>query len=71
MDVSTILGDREFEDHGSGSGAHGFEPSSSQINDFKIDTCHLLAGCSALLRWGKNLLAQCQDNMTEEHDGID
>ena len=36
--------DREFE-----SGVCGFETWSSQTNYFKIDTCHFLAKCSALI----------------------
>ena len=37
---------------------------SRQTNDFKIDTCRFLARPSALLGYGKNWLAQCQDNVT-------
>ena len=40
-----------------------FELWSSQTNDFKIDTCHFLV--LALLGYGKNWLAQWQDNVTE------
>ena len=43
----------------------GFEPWSSQTNEFIIDTWCFLARCLALLVQGKNWLAQCQDNVTE------
>ena len=36
MTLDGALGDRESEHH-------GFEPWLSQTNDFKIDTCHILA----------------------------
>ena len=39
----------------------GWKPRSSQSNDFKIDTYHFLVRHSALLRHGKDWLAQCQD----------
>ena len=32
---------------------------------YQIDACRFLASCSALLREGKDLLASCQDNVTE------
>ena len=32
---------------------------------YKIDICRFLTWCLALLRYGKDWLAQCQDNMTE------
>ena len=32
---------------------------------YKIDTCHFLAMCLALLGYGKDWLAQYQDNDTE------
>ena len=41
------------------------EPWSSQTEDFKIDTCLFLARHSALLRLGKDWLAQCKDNVIE------
>ena len=56
---------RESEPRGFKSRPCRFEPWSSQINGFKIDTCHLLAKHSALLGQGKDQLAQCQDNVTE------
>ena len=44
----------------------GFEPWLSQTNDdnFKIATCRSLARRSALLGYGKDWLAWCQDNVT-------
>ena len=32
---------------------------------YKVDTCHFLAWCLALIGYGKDWLAQCQDNGTE------
>ena len=43
----------------------GFESYSSQTNDLNIDTSRFLAWRSALLGYGKNWLAQCQDNVSE------
>ena len=37
----------------------------NQTNAFKIDTCHFLASHLALLGYGKDWLAQCQDNVAE------
>ena len=42
-----------------------FKPWSSQTDDFKINTCLSLAWCSALLGYGKDWLAPCEDNATE------
>ena len=42
-----------------------FKTWLSQTNDFKIDTCSSLAWYSALLGYGKDWLAQYQDNATE------
>ena len=56
---------RESEGHGFESGTQGFETWSSQTKDFQIDTCHFLAWRSALLGWGKDWLAECQDTVTE------
>ena len=55
----------EYESHGSKSGPLGFEPWLSQTNYFKIDTCRSLACHLALLGYGKDWFAQCQDNATE------
>ena len=40
-----ILGDGESEGGMFQSGAPGFSTWSSQMNDFKIDTCRFLARC--------------------------
>ena len=45
------------------------EPWSSQTNDIKIDTCHSLVWHSAGLGQGRDWMTQCQDTMTEWHDG--
>ena len=36
---------------------------------YKIDTCHFLAWLLALIGLGKDLLAQCQDNVLESGGG--
>ena len=51
---------REFE-----SRPRVFYSWSSQNNHFKINTCHSLAWCSALLGEGKDWFSQCQDNGIE------
>ena len=58
MHPSPSLGDREIP-------TNELEHWSSQSNDFKIDTCHFLARCMALLGEGKDWLVQFQDNVTE------
>ena len=52
----------ESEEHWSRvrEGDHGFKPMT-----YKINTCRFLARYSALLGYGKDWLAQCQDNVTE------
>ena len=47
------------------SGPRGFEPWSSHINDFIIDTCHFLTWRSASLGYGEDWLALCQDSVTD------
>ena len=54
-----VLGDQ-------GIRTHGFQPWSSLTNDVKIDICCFLAWCLALLGYGKDWLAQWQDNVTEK-----
>ena len=51
---------RRFE-----SGTCGFEAWSSQTNDFKMYTCHFKVWRLALLGYGKDWLARCQDNVTK------
>ena len=36
---------------------------------YKIDTCHYLAWCSALIGYGKDWLTQCQNNAIEWDTG--
>ena len=55
----------EFKPRGFESGPHGFEHWASQTNYFKIDICHILAWCSALLGLCKDWLAQCRDEVIE------
>ena len=57
--LSPILGDQGIEE------TLRFKYQSSQTNDLQIDTCHYLARHSALLREGKDWLAQCKDNVTD------
>ena len=50
------LGDSDFT---------GSNHGQVKTNDFKIDTGRFLARCSTLLEYGKDWLAQCQDNVTD------
>ena len=43
----------------------GSNPGRVQTNGLRIDTCHFLARHSALRGYGKDCLAQCQDNVIE------
>ena len=56
---SPVLGEDQ------GIQTHGFKPWSGQTNCLKIDTCRFLDRHSALLGYGKDWVAQCQDNVTE------
>ena len=40
-------------------------PGQVKSMTYRIDTCRFLAWRFAVIRWGKDWLAQCQDNVTE------
>ena len=43
----------------------GSNPAWVKAMTYQIDTCRFPARCSALLGYGKDWLAQCQDNVTD------
>ena len=43
---------------------HNSEPSSSQSNNLKVDSCRFLARLLTLLAYGKDWSVQCQGNVT-------